>query len=177
MHWAKCQGAKVSALLYLHPDKKLKQLFSSPTFLRLLKEGKENSFVMNENIYDIYDGADYRTFTEPGSFLHNNYNISFTLNTDGVNKYKSSNAGNIWPVYLVINELPKEHRINNDYMITALIYCDKDKPITLSFLNHLMDKLNMWYKEGLTFETQEGDFHVHPCCLFALQIYLHELTY
>ena len=75
---------------------------------------------MNENIYDIYD-EDYRTFTTPGGFLHDNYNISFTLNTDGVNKYKSSNAGNIWPVYLVINELPKAYRFHKDYMIPALI--------------------------------------------------------
>ena len=106
---AKCKNAKVNSFLFLHPDKKLKQLFSSQTFLNLLKEGKKNSLVMNENIYDTYDGEDYRTFTTPGGFLHDNYNISFTLNTDGVNKYKSSNAGNIWPVYLVINELPKEY--------------------------------------------------------------------
>ena len=158
---ANCKNAKVNSFLYLHPDKKLKQLFSSQTFLNLLKEGKKNSHVMNENIYDIYDSEDYRTFTTPAGFLHDNYNISFTLNTDGVNKYKSSNAGNIWPVYLVINELPKEYRFHKDYMIPALIYCDKEKPNMLSFLNHLMDTLNRWYEDGLSFETPDRNVHMH----------------
>ena len=66
----------------------------------------------SETISDIYDGEEYLKLCEPGGFLcpyTNPVNISFTLNTDGVPLFSSSQTG-IWPVYLVINELPPHAR-------------------------------------------------------------------
>lgn len=57
---------------------------------------------------DIRDGAEYSKLTQPGNFLcleTNPANISFTLNTDGVALFRSSKT-EIWPLFLVINELP-----------------------------------------------------------------------
>ena len=85
---------------------------------------------------------EYKKFTDSGEFLDHENNISLTLNTDGVNKYKSSKTGNIWPVYLIINELPKQFRYNIDYMIPAMVYCDKPKPNMITFLAPLINKLN-----------------------------------
>ena len=66
--------------------------------------------VSSSGIHDIFHGMDYKNFLHPGGFLSQLHNISFTINTDGVNKYSSSRAGHLWPVYIMINELPKEHR-------------------------------------------------------------------
>ena len=57
-------------------------------------------------ICDIYDGAAYIKYE---TFLSNQANISFTLNTDGVALYRSSKVG-IWPIWLVVNELPPSER-------------------------------------------------------------------
>ena len=53
---------------------------------------------------DIYDGEGYK---ESSNLLSASscLNISFTLNYDGAPKFKSSNT-QIWPVQLIINELP-----------------------------------------------------------------------
>lgn len=67
-------------------------------------------------IKDISDGKLYReNFTEDGFFRgstsehHGQLHISFQLNTDGVSLFRSSSFS-IWPVYLVINELPPHLR-------------------------------------------------------------------
>ena len=57
---------------------------------------------------DIYDGEVYKASSDLLSVC-NNLNISFTLNYDGVPKFKSSNT-QIWPVQLSINELPPSVR-------------------------------------------------------------------
>ena len=58
---------------------------------------------------DIYDGEVYQKHMSPNGFLHNSMNISFTMNTDGAAVFKSSSAS-LWPVYLIINELPPQLR-------------------------------------------------------------------
>lgn len=61
-------------------------------------------------IHDIYDGYEYRKYIQSG-FLsaRNKANVSLTLNTDGVEIYKSSKCS-LWPVWLQINELPQTQR-------------------------------------------------------------------
>ena len=60
-------------------------------------------------ISDLYDGKAYQIHMVEGGFLSNPMNISLLLNTDGVQVFKSSNLS-LWPVYLVINELPPHLR-------------------------------------------------------------------
>lgn len=60
-------------------------------------------------IEDVYDGKLYRKFSRPGGFLSHPHNISFLGNTDGVSLIRSTGWG-VWPVYLVINELPPHYR-------------------------------------------------------------------
>ena len=65
----------------------------------------------NECLQDIYDGSLYKDYVaQEDSFLCCPWNISFTLNTDGVSVFSSSKKGHLWPVYLAINELPIEQR-------------------------------------------------------------------
>lgn len=65
---------------------------------------------LNENaIEDVYDGELYKLHASPGGFLSDPHNISFLGNTDGVALIRSNGYG-VWPVYLVINEIPPHLR-------------------------------------------------------------------
>ena len=54
-------------------------------------------------IQDVYDGLEYQ---KHASFLSVTTNVSLMLNTDGVQIFKSSKRA-LWPVWLVINGLPR----------------------------------------------------------------------
>ena len=60
----------------------------------------------SELIRDIYDGQEYKMHSE---FLSCPSNVSLTMNTDGIAIFKSTTM-NVWPIWLVINELPKRMR-------------------------------------------------------------------
>lgn len=57
----------------------------------------------------MYDGKLYKMLSGPGGFLESPFNISFLGNTDGVALICSTSYG-VWPVCLVINELPPLQR-------------------------------------------------------------------
>ena len=165
----KCGAAALSSFLDLHFEEKIKDLFRDSEFLNLLKKGKEQMkrAVSSFDIHDIFHGLDYKNFLHPGGFLSQTYNISFTVNTDGVNKYSSSSAGHLWPVYIMINELPKEHRFKKKFIIPAYIYCDKQDPNMLTFLNPLVGKLNALNGTGIHVpNSADGNINVR-CMLFV----------
>ncbi len=58
---------------------------------------------------DIHDGSVYLQHMHSDGFLRNPNNISLTMNTDGVQVFKSSGAS-LWPVYFLVNELPPQLR-------------------------------------------------------------------
>lgn len=158
-----CRGAGLSSFLDLHFEEKIKELFRDSEFLNLLKKGKEQvkRAASSSKIYDIFHGLDYKNFLHPGGFLTEKYNISFTINTDGVNKYSSSKAGHLWPVYVIINELPKEHRYKKKYVLPAYIYCDKHDPNMSTFLNPLIEKLNVLNAGGINVpDSADGNINV-----------------
>ena len=66
-------------------------------------------FKHDGRLIDIYGGAEYKKLMEPGQFLSHAENVSFCLNTDGIQVFKSSNT-EIWPIWLQINELPPAMR-------------------------------------------------------------------
>ena len=64
----------------------------------------------NDTIRDIFDGQEYKKLVHSGFLSQaNRANVSFTLNTDGVDVYRSSKYS-IWPIWLQINELPPAQR-------------------------------------------------------------------
>lgn len=71
------------------------------TYQRKLRHSSTRS----TDIVDVYCGQEYQRH----SFLRDENNISFTVNTDGVNIFRSSKYS-LWPVWLVINELPPAER-------------------------------------------------------------------
>ena len=65
---------------------------------------------------DISDGTIYSNFIN--SFSNSDHIYSFTINTDGVSLADKSNLS-IWPIFLIINELPIEERFFIDNIIIA----------------------------------------------------------
>ena len=64
------------------------------------------------HIKDIYDGRCYRQFVQNLPDANKHQYITAVLNTDGANHFKSS-AFSLWPIYLMVNELPPQERFNS----------------------------------------------------------------
>jgi hypothetical protein len=94
----------------------------------------------SDDVLDIYCGKEYRQH----SFLMRPGNISLTLNTDGVAIFKSS-KNSLWPVWLVINELPPKERFSRKNMILAALWFSEQKPTISTLLGRLIEELNDLY--------------------------------
>ena len=86
--------------------------FIDPEFVKHLGYRFSQDF-LNDNLRDIYSGSVYKKLLKPGGFLGSDHplNLSFSFYTDGVNPFKSSQKQNLWPIFLMINELPPELRL------------------------------------------------------------------
>jgi hypothetical protein len=73
----------------------------------------------HSDIQDITDGSAYRKLLEPGQFLAEQHTITCVMNTDGVNLYSSSKV-ELWPVFLVINEISPAARFARDNILLAM---------------------------------------------------------
>lgn len=101
-----------------------------------------------ENIEDIYDGANYQKHFTDGGLLANKQNISFTWNTDGIPVFKSSKFS-IWPLYLAINELPPQKHWCSNNIILASLWFGSQKPNMLVFLKSFADNFARLHLEGV----------------------------
>ena len=61
------------------------------------------------DIADVYDGSLYQEQLAARGILSEPLNISLKLNTDGVAIFRSSQFG-VWPLFLLVNELPPSLR-------------------------------------------------------------------
>ena len=86
-------------------------LYLDPKMWETLQERFSREIIPG-TIQDIYDGEEYSKFTGPGGFLssHHPANVSLLINTDGVQLFRSSVTSSMWPIWLVINELPASVR-------------------------------------------------------------------
>ena len=99
-----------------------------------IKVVTENRSIHEKNgINDITDGEHYKSLCRPGGFLYNNYNLTLTFNTDGAALYKSSRE-EIWPMYLLVNEIKASERFLNKNVILWGVWQGRGKPPTMSFL-------------------------------------------
>lgn len=114
------------------------------------KSIKEFESVEAENISDIVTGCEYKRLKEPGGFLYKTSNITLSLFVDGVPLFKSSSTS-IWPVYLLINEIPRKERFNKKNMLLWGVWQGIGKPKMNMFLRPLVRDLLDLYQDGLTF--------------------------
>lgn len=103
----------------------LETLYKRPDFIEKLNSRFHRNKKNDLNYEDIYDGSVYKSL--PERFLSNRNNVTFSWNSDGVPLFKSSKF-NIWPFYLVINELSFKERFSKDNVIVAGLWFGSSKP-------------------------------------------------
>ncbi|VDI18924.1 Hypothetical predicted protein [Mytilus galloprovincialis] len=125
----------------------IQNLFSQEGFHSKLQE--RFPYFQSTGVYrDIYDGSIYRSFYNNSGPLSSPNNISFTMNTDGAPVFKSSKMS-LWPIYLMINELPYKMRIKNENMIIAGLWFDSKKPAMNTLLKPLLHSMELFHTEGV----------------------------
>ena len=107
----------------------------------------------NGNLCDVYDGELYKKLFE-NHFLDNPNNISFALNTDGVSIFKSSRIS-MWPVYMLINELPIKDRKARENTLFYGIWIAEKKPVMWTFLLPLYEEISI-LESGVTLTDHTG---------------------
>lgn len=127
--------SNTSFFALINPDVQISDLLSKNS--EYYEDCVHRRVYENGNIRDIYDGKKYREFVQ--SLGEDKYNyLSAIFNTDGAPKFKSSKCS-IWPMYLIINELPPQVRMDN--VITCGIWFHKKKPDMNVFLAPLVDMI------------------------------------
>ncbi|XP_070537248.1 uncharacterized protein [Ptychodera flava] len=76
-------------------------------------------------------------------------------NTDGVPVFKSSSFS-LWPLYLMVNELPFHERVKRENLIFAGLWFGTVKPDMLTFLKPFHATFSRLENEGITVETHTG---------------------
>ncbi len=99
-------------------------------------------------ITDIVDGLEYQKLKEDGQFLSCKNNITMSMFTDGVALFSSSGIS-LWPVYLIVNEIPRHERFMRKNMILWGIWQGPGKPNMTIFLRYFVQDLQRIYHEGV----------------------------
>jgi hypothetical protein len=109
----------------------------------------------NSCLSDIWDGSALRPLCKPGRYFSDQCNLALALSTDGVPLYKSSPIS-IWPVYLVILNLPAQVRMNAQNIILCGVWVGPTKPL----MNLLLDPICECLQQLSTLGINIGD-HVY----------------
>lgn len=113
---------------------------------------------------DIHDGDVFRSIrrTNVGRVL------TLTLNIDGVQPSRNAKS-TIWPILLVINELPLKRRFALENIILGGVWSAKSKPSRNDarvFLQPLINEL-LNLEQGYHFVLSDGNYHVVHVYLIA----------
>ena len=104
---------------------------------------------------DIWDGTALQEKTREGRFYSNSENLGLMLSTDGVSLFKSSSA-DLWPVFLVILNLPPAIRMNTQNIVLAGLWYGSKKPPMHLLMEPIIKKLDHLYTFGIAIETPHG---------------------
>lgn len=119
-------------------DSQLRNLFSQKGFYEKLNHRFQRKFDMEHKYCDVYDGHLYKSYYEKEGPLSKQENVSFTFNTDGAPVFKSSKIS-VWPLFLVINELPYKLRMLKENMLMAGLWFGPHKAAMGTFLSPFLD--------------------------------------
>ncbi|XP_043472842.1 uncharacterized protein LOC122505365 [Leptopilina heterotoma] len=126
---------------------------SAPISKLLESNSTYHNYVMNERPYekghirDIYDGKRYRNFVKKLNECDKHAYASVIFNTDGAPLFTSSSYS-IWPIYLMVNELP--YNVRTKELIVVGLWFGKDKPNMQVFLDPFVETMNKLSTEGVS---------------------------
>lgn len=146
----------------------LQALWKNKEFCDMVRKHRFEHFENNkeDKLSDIYDGLLYKRLFQNDGILSSPNNLSFSLNTDGAPLFKSSNIS-IWPVYMLINELPITQRKKRNYALFYGVWISCRKPQMWSFLKPLYEELNVLGSKGHTFCDYYGSTFDCKCFLLT----------
>lgn len=161
-HCQKCGWALASSVnsesffVLLDVPSQLRKVLKNCSFLDLTKPLSQSS-----NLSDICDGELYRKFVS--ATVDEGHRISFTLNADGTPLFSSSNTS-IWPIQLLVNEVPIMQR--GDKLVLAALWFGKKKPDMSIFLDVFVEKMEGLAQNGfvLDHEGQPKLFKAYCIC-------------
>lgn len=144
----------------------LQALWKNKEFCNMVQTHRFQHYSNNkaESLSDIDDGVLYKRLFQNDGVLSSPNNLSFSLNTDGAPLFKSSNIS-IWPVYLLINELPIVQRKKRNYALFYGVLISCRKPQIWSFLKPLYEELIKLGKKG--FECTGFNGNIFDCQCFC----------
>lgn len=141
-----CDGSALTSYFLDIPIKdQLQKLYERPGFFELLNYRFERQ--VSEGYSDIFDGKIYKELRGEGQFLRERHNISLLWYTDGMKVFRKSKY-EIWPVFMVINELPYAQRMKISNLLLLSLWFGESKPNW----EYILDKLYLnvkVLKEGI----------------------------
>lgn len=115
-------------------------------------------------IRDIYDGKCYREFIKDLS-PEDRYNyITVVFNTDGAPLFESSSYS-IWPIYIMLNELP--FSVRSSQLLLAGLWFGKSKPEMSVFLQPFVDDMNKFSETGIKCQLNNVERIIKIFCLVS----------
>ncbi|XP_029176946.1 uncharacterized protein LOC114945028 [Nylanderia fulva] len=133
--------------LYLPLKQQLRDFVNSDKYA-LLQKG-------NDNYSDITSGQVYTSLKDSGIIqLHD---ITLQISSDGVQVFHSSSVS-MWPIQVMINELPYRERRKN--MMLCGLWYGKEKPDMNLFLSLLVEELISLHEVGIT-RNVPGEEEIH----------------
>ncbi|XP_008213154.1 uncharacterized protein LOC100678713 isoform X3 [Nasonia vitripennis] len=136
--------SNTSYFILLNPSSQIKDIISiyQDHYEYVIKERVREP----NSISDVYDSKEYIKFVDSLPEQDKSNYISAVFNTDGANKFKCSKYS-IWPLFLMLNELPKQERMSK--LITCGLFFNKHKPDMTVFLGTFVDMMNRLTKDGI----------------------------
>lgn len=98
---------------------------------------------------DVWDGSVLTNLSQTGRFFSNQNNLALMLSTDGVPLFKSSSIS-MWPVYLVVLNLPREIRMNSENLLLCGLWVGPIKPEMNVLLGPIANMLKELSTHGIT---------------------------
>ena len=101
----------------------------------------EDDYRRSGVITDIWNGKLLGHLREKGLFS-NSTDLSLSFHTDGVKLFKTRSAFHIWPLVLIINNLPPEERFKQENILLLGVIPGPQQPKDIdSFLRPLVNEL------------------------------------
>ncbi|KAL7289841.1 hypothetical protein TKK_0016239 [Trichogramma kaykai] len=106
--------------------------------------GRTNDTSDYKDIYDVYL---YKKFLSSLSPDDRKQYVTLTFNSDGAAPFKSSPLS-VWPIYLMVNEIPVQDRFKN--IIPCALWFNRKKPEMKSFLKVFVNMMNDITTNGIS---------------------------
>lgn len=106
-----------------------------------IKEYKSKFLHNSQKLCDIHNGQLLRE--KGGEFI-----LSLTFTSDGVATAVSNVKRSMWPILLILNDLPIPLRFSRQNMLMAALWVKKGVPPMAAFMKAFTEEINELFKEG-----------------------------